>query len=176
MSISIFGFDVPIPADPIGYIKGKAIEILNYLGYEWPVTDDGVLDSWGDQWDAIEGRIRGFVNELDGGITHVATNNQGAFVEAFEGYMAGDDSGVTSLKSIADAAPIAAASYHGAALIVRGLRALVIGKLLLDAVTLAAAIITGGIGAGASILIKAGVSGAINLAIDQAINQLLGAA
>lgn len=78
------------------------------------------------------------------------------------------------LKSIAAAAPVAAASYHGAATLVRGLRTIVIGKLILDAVSLAAAIISGGASAGASFLIRTGVGAAINVAIDQAMNALLG--
>ena len=174
MKVTFLGAEVEIPDDPTGFIKTKAIELLNYLGYEWPVTDDAVLDAWGDQWAAVEGRIEAFVAELEGGVAHVAGNNQGRFVEAFEAYMRGDESNLAALKSIAAAAPAAAQSYHGAALIVRGLRAFVVGKLLLDAVSLAAAIMTGGASAGASLLIRAGIGGAINIAIDQAINQLLG--
>ena len=175
MQVSVFGLDVQIPDDPIAFIKSKSIELLNYLGYEWPITDDGILDAWGDQWAAIQGRLDGFVAELEGGIVHVASNNEGGFVTAFEAYMRGDEANLASLKSIAAAAPIAADSYHGAALLVRGLRLIVIGKLILDAVSLAAAIISGGASAGASMLIRAGIGAAINIAIDQAINALLGA-
>ena len=175
MKVSFFGAEVEIPDDPIGFIKDQAIKLLNYLGYEWPVTDDGVLDAWGDQWAAVQGRIDGFVAELEGGVSHVAANNEGEFVVAFEAYMRGDESNLASLKSIAAAAPIAADSYHGAALLVRSLRAVVIGKLILDSVSLAAAIMSGGASAGASFLVRAGIGAAINIAIDQAINQLLGA-
>lgn len=174
MQVNFLGMEVDIPDDPIGFIQGKAIDLLNYLGYEWPITDDVVLDSWGDQWAAVQSRIEGFVSELEGGIIHVASNNEGAFVEAFEAYMGGDESNVASLKSIAMAAPVAADSYHGAALLVRGLRAVVNRKLILDAVSLAAAIISGGASAGASFLIRAGIGAAINIAIDQAMNALLG--
>lgn len=176
MKVSFLGIDVEIPDDPVGFIKGKAIELLNYLGYEWPITDDGTLRAWGDQWDAAESRINSFVRELEGGVAHVAANNQGAFADAFKSYMNGDESNLQALKSIADAAPIAAASYRGAALIVTGLRTLVIGKLILDAVQLAAALLSGGSSAAVSFLINKGISAAINIAIDQAINQLLGAA
>lgn len=176
MKVSFFGLDVEIPDNPEAFIKGKAIELLNYLGYEWPVTNDGMLEAWGAQWEAAESRINSFVAELEGGVAHVAVNNQGAFADAFKTYMQGDDSNLRSLKSIAEAAPIAAASYRGAAKIVAGLRLVVIGKLLLDAVSLAAAIISGGSSAAVSFLVNKGVGAAINIAIDQAINALLGAA
>lgn len=176
MPPSVFGWDFDLPGDPIGFIKGKAIELLNYLGYEWPVTDDGMLDSWGNQWAAIEGKINGFVTDLQGGVEYIGANNEGDYLVAFQAYMKGDESNLSSLKSIADASPIAAASYHGAATLIRGLRLYVIGKLLLDAVMLAAAIISGGVSAGASFLVRKGIGAVINIAIDQAINQLLGTA
>ncbi|WP_296136018.1 hypothetical protein [uncultured Tessaracoccus sp.] len=175
-TVNFFGLEVDVPDDPVAFIKTKVIELLNYMGYEWPVTDDGTLDAWGDRWAAIESQINGYVASLDGGVAHVSANNEGAVANAFLAHMRGDDSNVASLRSIADAAPVAAQSYHGAALLVRGLRAFVIGKIILDAAMLAAAIISGGASAGASFLIRTGISAAINIAIDQAINALLGGA
>lgn len=166
------GFEI---TDPVGYIKDRAVQLLNYLGYEWPVTDDGVLDSWGDQWAAIESRINTFVQDLDDGVAHVLANNEGQALTAFLTYMNGE-SNLSSLRSIAAAAPLAAGAYHGAALLIRALRTYVIGKLILDAVRIAAAILSGGLAAGASILIGMGAGALINIAIDQAINELLGAA
>lgn len=174
VSVNFRGIDVTIPADPVGFIKSKVIELLNYMGYEWPITDDGMLDTWGDRWAEIEGKIQGYVSSLDASVAHVSGNNEGAFVDAFKGHMQGDDSNVTALRSIGDAAPMAAASYHGAALLVRRLREFVIGKIIVDAAMLAAAIVSGGASAGASFLIRAGIGAAINIAIDQAINALLG--
>lgn len=175
MKVGFLGLEVEVPDDPVGFIKGKVVEILNYLGYEWPVTDESVLDSWGDKWEAIEGRINAYVADLDAGVAHVGRNNEGPAVDAFNAYVSGGESSVDSLRSIADAAPIAAASYRGAATLIRTLRGVVIGKLILDAVSLAAAIISGGASAAASFLIRMGVGAAINVAIDQAMNALLGA-
>ena len=81
---------------------------------------------------------------------------------------------MTSLKSIADAAPVISTTYGLAAGLIRALRAVVIGKILLDAISLAAAIISGGASAAVSVLVRTGASAAINIIIDQTINELLG--
>ena len=75
--------------------------------------------------------------QFEQAITHVANNNAGPTADAFRAYMSGGEANVETMISIRDHAPAAAASYRGAALLVRGLRAFVIGKLLLDAVMLA---------------------------------------
>ncbi|EPH05540.1 hypothetical protein HMPREF1531_00969 [Propionibacterium sp. oral taxon 192 str. F0372] len=58
--------------------------------------------------------------------------------------------------------------------LIRTLRVVVIGKILLDAISLAAAIISGGASAAVSVLVRTGASAAINVIIDQTINELLG--
>ena len=58
--------------------------------------------------------------------------------------------------------------------LIRALRVVVIGKILLDAISLAAVIISGGASAAVSVLARTGASVAINVIIDQTINELLG--
>ncbi len=65
-------------------------------------------------------------------------------------------------------------TYSLAAGLIRALRVVVIGKILLDAISLAAAIISGGASAAVSVLARTGASAAINVIIDQTINELLG--
>lgn len=175
MKVDFFGLEVEIPDDPVTYIKTKVVQLLNYLGYEWPSTDPGTLRSWAGQWDALNGQLNSYISDLESGVRHIDTSNMGSGVAAFTSYMNSDDSNLHSLKSIAAAAPYAAGAYTGAAILIEGLRAYVIGKIILDAVQLAAAIISGGTSAAASFLVNKGVGLLINIAIETAINQLLGA-
>ncbi len=176
MKFNLFGveIDVEIPADPIAFIKEKVIIILNYMGYEWPVTDTGVLDAWAAQWDGLAGQLQAYVTDLQSGISHLVASNEGAVIDQVAGYMGGGDSNLHSLQSIATAAPLAATAYRGASILVTALRAYVIGQIILDAVSIAAAIISGGASAAVSFLAKKGATLLINMAIDQAINDLMG--
>ncbi len=174
MKVLWFDVEVDIPADPVAFIKEKVIALLNYLGYEWPVTDTGVLDSWAARWDSLNTQLNSYVTDLESGVRRVKATNEGDAINAMAAYMGGSESNLHSLTTVRDAAPLAANGYRAASMPVTGLRAYVIGQIILDAVSLAAAIISGGLSAGASFLAKQGVGALINIAIDQAINQLLG--
>lgn len=169
-----FGIDIDIPDDPVAFIKGKVIELLNYLGYEWPTTNTSILDGWSEQWNALKGRLDSYIDDLETGLAQILATNEGAIPDAYRTYMASDESNLHSLKTISSTTSIAASAYTGASILITGLRAYVIGQILLDAVSLAAAIVTGGASAGASFLIKQGAGMLINIAIDQAISELLG--
>ncbi|MGA4668446.1 hypothetical protein ACPCG0_01385 [Propionibacteriaceae bacterium Y1923] len=177
MKFNLFGweFECELPADPVGFIKGKVIELLNYMGYEWPVTDTGVLDSWAGQWDSLNARLQAYLDDMEGAVTTITSSNEGDVPVAVAAYLRGEDSSMHSIETIAAAAPVAAQAYRGASTLITGLRAYVIGQIILDAVSIAAAIISGGASAAVSILAKKGATMLINLAIDQAINDLLGA-
>ncbi|MGA4506996.1 hypothetical protein ACQB6R_01525 [Propionibacteriaceae bacterium G1746] len=177
MKFNLFGLevDVELPTDPIGFVKAKVIEILNYMGYEWPTTDAGTLDAWGDQWDGLAGQLEAYISDLEAGVSHLVSNNEGDVPTAVAAYMNGGDSNLHSLRTVAEAAPLAATAYHGASTLITGLKAYVIGQIILDAVSIAAAILSGGASAAVSFLAKKGATLLINLAIDQAINELMGA-
>lgn len=177
MKFNLFGweFECELPADPVGFIKGKVIEILNYMGYEWPTTDAGVLEGWADQWDGLNAKLQGYLDDLEGAATTISSANEGDVPTAVVAYLRSEDSSMHSIQTLTQAAPIAASAYRGAATLVTGLRAYVIGQIILDAVSIAAAIISGGTSAAVSILAKKGATMLINMAIDEAINDLLGA-
>lgn len=175
MKFNLFGLevDVELPSDPVGFVKGKVIEILNYMGYEWPVTDTGVLDSWAGQWDGLQGQLQAYISDLESGVQHLQSVNTGAVPDAVASYLGGSESNLHSLKTVAAAAPVAATAYRGASMLITGLRAYVIGQIILDAVSIAAAILSGGATAAVTFLAKKGATLLINLAIDQAINDLM---
>ncbi len=177
MKFNLFGWhvEVELPADPEAFVREKVIQILNYMGYEWPSTSSGVLEGWSADWDSLGSQLETYVSDLQSGITRLQGANEGAAIDAVAAYMNSDDSNVHSLHTVAQAAPLAAKAYSGAAKLIIGLKAYVIGQILLDVVSIAAAIISGGASAAVSFLAKKGAQLAINLAIDKAINELMGA-
>lgn len=178
MKFNLFGkeFDVDLPADPIGFVKSKVIEILNAMGYSWPSTDAGILRAWASRWDGLQAELQGQLDELEAGIRHLQSRNEGGIPDAVAGYFRSDESAVHSLSTIVDAAPIAAAAYRAAAFLVDALKAYVIGQIILDAVSIAAAILSGGATAAVSFLAKQGAKALIDLAINQVITELTGGA
>ena len=177
MRFNILGLEVEVdlPDDPVAFLKGKVIEILNYMGYEWPVTDTGTLDAWAGQWDDLKAQIATQVAELEGGVRHVLANNHGDVPAAVGSYLNSDSSHLNSLRTVGEAAPMVATAYRAASKLIIGLRAYVIGQIVLDAVSIAAAILSGGASAAVSLLAKKGATMLINLAIDKAIGELMGA-
>ena len=145
------------------------------MGYEWPSTDSGVLDGWAAQWDGLQGQLETYITDLEDGVKHLVSLNEGDVPTAVAAYMGGGESNLHSLRTVADAAPLAASAYKGASILIIGLKAYVIGQILLDVVSIAAAIMTGGASAAVSFLAKKGATLLINLAIDQAISNLMGA-
>lgn len=167
--------DIQIPLNPEQWLKDRVIEILNYLGYEWPKTSENVLDQWAAKWSGYVAEAEAQIATLERSLAQVTDNNAGPVPNAVAAHMASSESNLNSLRSMASAAPKIAEAYGLAAGLIRTLRAVVIGKILLDAISLAAAIISGGASAAVTVLVRTGASVGINLIIDQTINELLGA-
>lgn len=172
------GWDIPfidLPDIDFGsFAKGKAIELLNHLGYEWPTTDTGTLNAWAQQWRSVEASLNTATSTLLSSVHHVATNNQGPTAQAFQTHMDSDDSFLQSVTSLATAAPLIATGYEAAAKVVIALKLAVIGEILLDAIALGVAIVSGGMAAGVSFLAKQGAGALISILIDQAVMELVG--
>ncbi len=134
-----------------------------------------MLDSWSAQWDELATQLNQYLADLESGVTHLSSSNEGDIPDAVVAYLNSQESSRYTLQTIAQAAPVAATAYGGASILVTGLRAYVIGQLILDAVSVAAAILSGGTSAAVSFLGKKGATYLINKAIDEAINDLLGA-
>lgn len=173
MGLGIPFFDLP-DIDFGGFAKGKAIELLNHLGYEWPTTDTGTLDAWAEQWRSVGASLDAAVATLQSSVSHISANNQSPTAVAFQAHMNSDDSFLQSVASLATAAPMIATGYAAAAKVVVALKLAVIGEILLDAISLGMAIFTGGMSAGVSFLAKQGAGALISILIDQAVMQLVG--
>lgn len=165
-----------LPANPEQFIRDKVIELLNYLGYPWPTTSPEALRSAGSTWSGFAGTVNGWVQELEGGVSHLTTNNSGPGPESAIASLSGSDSNLDALRALAEAVPTIAQGYNLGADVVIALRLAVIAEILLDILALAAAIVSGGVAAGASFLVKQGAGAVIDYLIDQAINQFIGGA
>ena len=167
--------DIQIPLNPEQWLKDRVIEILNYLGYEWPKTSENVLDQWAAQWSGYVAEAEAQIATLERSLAQVTENNAGPVPDAVAAYMASSDSNLNSLRSMASAAPKIAEAYQLAAGLIRTLRAVVIGKILLDAISLAAAIISGGASAAVTVLVRTGASVGINrLFTNQGVGSVVG--
>ncbi len=166
--------DIQLPADPEQWLKDRVVEILNYLGYEWPTTNEGVLDAWSEEWSGYLAQVNDQVATLERSLEAVTSSNQGPVPDAMTAYMNSEDSNLNSLRTMVTATPKISEAYHLAAEAIRLLRVVVIGKILLDVISLAAAIISGGASAAVTVLVRTGASAGINAIIDVTINELLG--
>lgn len=173
MGLGIPFIDLP-DIDFGSFAKGKAIELLNHLGYEWPTTDTGTLNAWAEQWRSVQTSLDAATTTLVSSVRHVAMNNQGPAAQAFQAHMDSEDSFLHSVESLAAAAPMIATGYAAAAKVVVALKLAVIGEILLDAIALGVAIMSGGMGAGVSFLAKQGAGALISILIDQAVMELVG--
>ncbi len=158
-----------------GFVRPKLIELLNRLGYPWPTSDPDALRRAGGEWDTFASNASSLITELEGEVRALSSNNDGQALSAAVSYLQGPDSNVTSLRSIVTASPLIAAGFGLAADVVVALRLAVIGEILLDAIQLGLAILTGGISAGASFLVKQGAGAVIDYLLDTAIAQIMGA-
>jgi len=166
--------DLPSIGDLRAFAEEKATALLNYLGYEWPSTDEDTLRGMGQQWDGLVDTITAQLAELEAGVRHITTNNDGTGATAFASYLGSEESNVTALRNLAEVAPLISSGYGAAAAIVSALRLAVIAEILLDAIGLGMAIFTGGLSAGASFLIKQGAGAAIDYLLDKAVMEIIG--
>ena len=170
-------FDIPfidlLPPTPEAFVKAKVIELLNYLGYPWPTTEPGALRSAGQAWSSLQPTLQGWVAELEAGVRHISSQNSGPATTAAVNYLNTGDSNLDALRSLTDAAPQIAHGYSLAATVADALRIAVIAEILLDVIQIALAIVTGGVSAGASFLVKQGAGAVIDYLIDQAIAKVL---
>ena len=112
MEVTFLGLEVTIPDDPVAFIKAKAIELLNHLGYEWPTSNEDMLDQWATLWEELPARVDAQLAQFEQAITHVTNNNTGPTVDAFRAYMTGGEANIETMVSIRDHAPAAVSYTH----------------------------------------------------------------
>lgn len=152
--------------------------LLNTLGFNWPLSDEGKLYDLGSQWSGFAGRLSPAAAEADGHAQQVLGQNTGEAVEAFGTFWSDGDAPKKNLEDGATAATLVGTGMYVAAGVVVALKTAVVVQLAMLAVEIAQAIATAVPTFGASLLevpvfretTKMLLDEARGLAIDSVLN------
>lgn len=140
-------------------------EALNYLGFNWPLTNEDVLYQWGGELRGLSGDAQSLASEIVAAVRHVGSHNEGPTVEAFTSAVQGGDSNLEALREFANACELGAGVCDICGHIVITLK----GVFIVQLGILAASLATGpGV-----LLVREGVRRAINAAINVAAEQIM---
>ncbi|EPH05922.1 hypothetical protein HMPREF1531_00570 [Propionibacterium sp. oral taxon 192 str. F0372] len=145
-------------------LPGWLVQAIQYLGYEFPQSNEDSLNDWADQLRSMSSVFSSSEQSVNAAISHIRSHNSGEGSEAFLSY-ASSDSDVDALQRFGEATDLAAKGCEICAAAVVVLKGVVIAQLAL----LAPAIAAGPV----SFFLKRGVEWAIEKAIEAAVNQLL---
>jgi len=144
---------------------------LEYAGYDWPATDESVLETWAGQWESLSATAQTIQSDARAAVAHVSGNNQGPGADAFAAHMAGDQTNLHWVGNLATGTTAVATGCRVAAGIVLTMKLAVIAQLVTLAVAIASVIATGGLAAGVALaarqVAKRLIEAAINLAVEQ---------
>lgn len=155
-------------------LPGYLVTALQYLGYEWPSSNEDVLNNNAAAFDDAGAAAAAAIDEIAGAIRHIDGLNDSDASAAFLGYMKGSESNLTSLGDFQDASSTIAGGFRlvaGAVVILKGV---VIAQLVILAAAIASAFFTFGLGAAAAVAAREAAKRLINLAINVAIEKVLG--
>lgn len=154
-------------------LPGYLVTALQYLGYEWPSSNEDVLNANGDAFNNARSTVQSTIGEIRGAVNHISSLNSGDASSAFVGYMNGADSNLASLQDFDEAAGIISSGFKIIAGAVVVLKGVVIAQLVILAAAIASAFFTFGLGAAAAVAARAAAKRLIDLAINVAIEKVL---
>ncbi|GAA4894714.1 hypothetical protein GCM10025789_10060 [Tessaracoccus lubricantis] len=146
-------------------LPGWLGEALNYLGFNWPLSNEDVLSGWAGDFRALAADGRTLESEIAAAVAHVTSHNHGPTVDAFVGCVRDGDSNLAALGSFIDACDTAAGVCDVCSGIVVTLKWVFIVQLGIMAASLAS-------GPGA-LIVREVVRRAINAGIELAAEQIL---
>lgn len=152
--------------------------LLNTLGFNWPLSDEGKLFDLGGQWSGFADRLSPAAAEADGHAQQILGQNTGEAVEAFGTFWSGGEAPRKNLEDGATASTLMGTGMYVAAGVVVALKTAVVVQLAMLAVEIAEAIATAVPTFGASLLeipvfretTKMLLDAALNLAINSVLN------
>lgn len=155
-------------------LPGWLAEALQYLGYNWPSSNEDVLHANAEAFRDARREADSIIGDIDAALNHIRSNNSGEASEAFLGYMHGGESNLSSLHDFTGAADIIAGGFDVASALVVSFKVAVIGQLVLLAAAIAAAVASAGLASGAAVLAREAARRAINAALEVAMQELMG--
>ncbi|EPH03782.1 hypothetical protein HMPREF1531_01208 [Propionibacterium sp. oral taxon 192 str. F0372] len=147
-------------------LPSQAATALNYLGFNWPTTNEDVLKELGDAFRQLSATIDAQHDELESAVGHVRNNNQGEWVEVALNTLRNDGSELDVLSSMGAGAVAGAEVADVASTIVLAMKVAVAAQLVIAAASLA--------GGPLSIGVKFAIRFAINAAIDKVASTIMG--
>lgn len=138
---------------------------LEYIGYDWPATDEDVLSRWAGEFTQLATSAGGEGSDVKGAINHVHGLNEGTGIDAFMQRMNDPDNNADALVSVKEACDIASTCCTVCSGIVVTMKLAVIFQLGILAASLPS-------GPGA-LLVRQGVKWAIDAAINVVVDRVL---
>ncbi|GAA2183134.1 hypothetical protein GCM10009785_25410 [Brooklawnia cerclae] len=155
-------------------LPAELVTALQYLGYEWPSSNEDVLNANADAFTQARTVAATAADDVEAAIAYVARSNSGEACNVFVSYMLGDESNLSSLRDFDEASGLIADGFHVIAGVVVVLKSVVIAELIILAAAIAAAVGSGGLAAGAVVLAREAAKRLVDMAIGVAIEQVLG--
>lgn len=154
-------------------LPGYLVTALQYLGYEWPSSNEDVLNANADAFSGARSTVAATVGDIEGAIKHVTGLNSGLATEALVSFMGSNESTLDSLRDFDEAAGLISGGFRVIAAAVVILKGVVIAQLVILAAAIASAFFTLGLGAAAAVAARAAAKRLIDLAINVAIEKVL---
>lgn len=115
-------------------------EVLNILGFDWPMSNEDQLFEMGQGWMEVAGEIDTKLQEAAESAQQAWAENMGQSIDAFKEWWEADDSPAEALRTAVLGANLGGAALMICAGIVLALKIAVIVQLILLAIQIAAAI------------------------------------
>ncbi|MDA3625558.1 hypothetical protein [Saccharopolyspora oryzae] len=151
--------------------------LLNTLGFNWPLSDEGKLYDLGGQWSGFADKLSPAAAEADSHAQQVQGQNTGEAVDAFGTFWGDGEAPKTNLEDGATASTMIGTGMYVAAGVVVALKTAAVVQLAMLAVQIAQAIATAVPTFGASLLeipvFKQITKMLLDQALDLAINSVL---
>ncbi|MEU4522969.1 hypothetical protein AB0F52_30205 [Amycolatopsis sp. NPDC024027] len=144
--------------------------LLNTLGFNWPLSNEGKLFDLGGQWSSFGDRLGPAAAEADGHAQQVLSTNSGKAVDRFGTFWSDGEAPKQNLDDGATASSLIGAGLYVCAGVVIALKTAVVVQLAMLAVEIAQAIATAVPTLGASLLEIPVFREITKLLLDQALN------
>jgi hypothetical protein len=160
-------------------LPGELATLLQELGYNWPEADEEKLFDLANIWLEFAPQLVPVADRAQSAAQRVWSGNQGDAIDAFRARFTAADSALASLRDGVTGAQVVGPALMVAAAVVLALKITVIVQLVILAIQIVQAIATAVATFGASLLeipiFKILTGELIDLAIDMAIEAILGA-
>lgn len=144
-------------------------EALNHLGFNWPISNEDVLNDWADSFNSLGSDAQTLQNQINGAIQYVDSHNDGPAVEAFVQAMRAAESNLENLGEFHTGCTVASGVCRVCAGIVVTLKGVFIVQLGILAASLAS-------GPGSLVVreaVRRAVNAGISIAADQIMNEMM---